>query len=91
MSTVAQKARYELYNQVKEAKRLCESLEGIGGLDDVVASLQAVIEEMEKPESRSIMEIYLGRELLKTEAIHHINGNQGDNRVENLQVVSLNR
>lgn len=91
MSIVEQKVRYELYHQIKEAKYLCESLEAIGGLDNAVASLRAAIRELEKPESRAIMEVHLGRALLKSEAIHHINGDQRDNRVENLEVVSVNR
>jgi len=89
MGTPAQKARYELYSQIKEAKQLCESLEEIGGLDNVVASFRMVIHELEKPESQAIMEIYLGRGLLKNEAIHHINGDQTDNRVDNLRIVLL--
>ena len=38
-------------------------------------------------EHRAIMERHLGRALLPTEDIHHINGVKSDNRVENLQVI----
>lgn len=36
---------------------------------------------------RLIMEEKLGRKLLRTEIIHHKNGNPSDNRLENLEVL----
>lgn len=42
-----------------------------------------------KENHRRIMEEHLGRKLTKDEAVHHINGNRTDNRLENLVLCSI--
>ena len=40
-------------------------------------------------EHRKIMQDHLGRKLTRSEVVHHINGNNADNRLENLELTTF--
>lgn len=44
-----------------------------------------------KLQHRVVMERKLGRPLLRSEVVHHINHNKSDNRIKNLKVISQSK
>jgi hypothetical protein len=59
-----------------------------GWIEKDLGYKRTTISSIVQREHRLVMEKYLDRTLLRTEHVHHINGNKLDNRIRNLMVLS---
>lgn len=82
-------ARFMGYNKIELNAPHQKPNLGKGWLIDKDGYKQIRIGNKYVREHRFIMEQHLGRKLLKTEAIHHINGIKTDNKKENLEIISF--
>ena len=80
------------YQRIKRNKSitLTRRERGTGSIDDngyVVIQINGKTYK----EHRLIIEQHIGRKLLPTENIHHLNGNRSDNRIENLEIWNISQ
>lgn len=82
-------ARFKGYTKVKLNLPHQRPNHGSGKIIDKDGYSQIRINDKYRREHRFIMENHLGRKLLRNEAVHHINKDKLDNRIENLEVISF--
>lgn len=61
---------------------------GTGRIDEYGYHVSHLKDQNPRRTHRIIMEKYIGRPLLQSEKVHHLNGNKLDNRIENLRMLS---
>lgn len=75
-------ANHRKFNSIEEAIRLAKRYKDKNGYVYISCSGKHYLLH------RVLMEQKIGRKLLKTEHVHHLNGNPSDNRLENLEIIS---
>ena len=60
--------------------------DGAGNIEKRTGYLRYLVDGKTKYGHRLAMEDEIGRQLLPTESVHHINGVRSDNRIENLEL-----
>jgi hypothetical protein len=68
--------------------RVCAGLHNRTGCVDAAGYRRVRRDGKQVFEHRWVVEQHLGRKLLTTEHVHHVNGNRTDNRLENLLVLT---
>jgi hypothetical protein len=75
----------------KYCSRRCSSLRANGRKKTKFGYIEVLVGNKYIKEHRLIMENYLGRKLLPTEIIHHINGIKSDNNISNLRIMKIEK